>query len=44
MSDINRTYRKIRLRPKSIDLSGKMSHKIGLAIPFSTLKSSMAND
>ena len=27
-----------------IDLSGKMSHKIGLALPFLTLKSSMAND
>ena len=28
----------------SIDLNGKMSHKIGLGLPFSTLKSSMAGD
>ena len=34
----------LHLSRVSIDLSAKMSHKIGLAIPFSTLKISMAND
>ena len=39
MNGIYRTYRKINMRPCklwSVDLSGKISLKIGLAIPFST--------
>ena len=46
MIGINGTYKKSvwDLKLLTSALSGKWSHKIGLAIPFLTLKSSMINE